>query len=55
MNNYTKALALSMQRTKEKVIRDLRMPMFAERRPKNLNSYYHGVPNGIREQTETLR
>lgn len=59
MSSYTEALAQSMQRTKEKVIRevmrDLRMPMFAERRSKNLNNYYHGVLNGIREQTETLR
>lgn len=54
-DRYTEALAKSMQRTKELVEDKIRREFFTERRPKNLNSYYHGVPNGIREQTETLR
>ena len=55
MNNYTEALARTMQRTKELLKDKIRREFFTERRPKNLNDYYHGVPNGIREQTETLR
>ncbi len=51
-NNYTKALAASMQRTKDMIARE-----WFERakfRPKGQNEYAHGAKDAIHEITKTV-
>jgi len=51
-DHYAKALASSMQRTKDMIARDIFKR--AIRRSKEDNPYTHGALNAIRKQTETV-
>jgi hypothetical protein len=51
-NRYAKALALSMQRTKDMIVKE--MFEHAKYRPVGYNEYIHGAKDAIRKQTETV-
>ena len=52
-NNYTKALAASMQKSKDMIAGQLLRQKMGKRL-KQENPYIHGALNAIREQTKTV-
>lgn len=57
MTSYTKALAQSMQQTKDALLRHINEHLLINglRRHKDENQTIHGAKDAIRKQTKTLR
>jgi hypothetical protein len=55
MSEYTKALAASMQATRQAINEALARNLFNSRRDKQYNNEIHGVKHGLCKQTQTVQ